>query len=192
MQFRSLAWEDPLEKEMTIHSSILAWGIPWIEKPGRLWSIGSQTVGHYWNYLARMHAAFFMVQLSHPYMTTGKITALTIQTFVCKLRSLLFNMLTRFVMDFLPRSKCLFISWLQSLSTGILEPPKIKSVTTSTFSPLNLVQMTISSIKSWDIYFKLPLLLFLSFFPLHLQKFLSLYIVVSLIFLLGLWIPASQ
>ena len=163
---------------MTIHSSILAWGIPWIEKPGRLWSIGSQTVGHYWNYLARMHAAFFMVQLSHPYMTTGKITALTIQTFVCKLRSLLFNMLTRFVMDFLPRSKCLFISWLQSLSTGILEPPKIKSVTTSTFSPLNLVQMTISSIKSWDIYFKLPLLLFLSFFPLHLQKFLSLYIVV--------------
>ena len=178
MQFQSLAWEDPLEKEMTIHSSILAWGIPWIEKPGRLWSIGSQTVGHYWNYLACMHAAFFMVQLSHPYMTTGKITALTIRTFVCKLRSLLFNMLTRFVMDFLPRSKCLFISWLQSLSTGILEPPKIKSVTTSTFSPLNLVQMTISSIKSWDIYFKLPLLLFLSFFPLHLQKFLSLYIVV--------------
>ena len=178
MQFQSLAWEDPLEKEMTIHSSILAWGIPWIEKPGRLWSIGSQTVGHYWNYLARMHAAFFMVQLSHPYMTTGKITALTIWTFVGKLRSPLFNMLTRFVMDFLPRSKCLFISWLQSLSTGILEPPKIKSVTTSTFSPLNLVQMTISSIKSWDIYFKLPLLLFLSFFPLHLQKFLSLYIVV--------------
>ena len=178
MQFQSLAWEDPLEKEMTIHSSILAWGIPWIEKPGRLWSIGSQTVGHYWNDLACMHTAFFMVQLSHPYMTTGKITALTIRTFVCKLRSLLFNMLTRFVMDFLPRSKCLFISWLQSLSTGILEPPKIKSVTTSTFSPLNLVQMTISSIKSWDIYFKLPLLLFLSFFPLHLQKFLSLYIVV--------------
>ena len=171
MQFQSLAWEDPLEKEMTIHSSILAWGIPWIEKPGRLWSIGSQTVGHYWNYLARMHAAFFMVQLSHPYMTTGKITALTIWTFVGKLRSPLFNMLTRFVMDFLPRSKCLFISWLQSLSTGILEPKKIKSVTTSNFSPLDLVQMTISSIKSWEIYFKLPLLLFLSFFPLHWQKF---------------------
>ena len=77
-----------------------------------------------------------------------KNIALTIRTFVGKVMSLLFNMRTRFVMDFLPRSKCLFISWLQSLSTGILEPKKIKSVTTSTFSPLNLVQMTISSIKS--------------------------------------------
>ena len=156
---------------MTIHSSILAWGIPWIEKPGRLWSKGSQRVGHYWNDLACMHAAFFIVQLSHPYLTTGKNTALTIWTFVGKVMSLFFNTLTRFVMTFLPKSKCLLISWLQSLSTGILEPKKIKSVTTSNFSPLDLVQMTISSIKSWEIYFKLPLLLFLSFFPLHWQKF---------------------
>ena len=76
-----------------------------------------------------------MVQLSHPYMTTGKTIALTIQTFVGKVTSLLFNMLSRFVIAFLPRSKVLLIYWLKSLSTVILEPKKIKSVTTSTFSP---------------------------------------------------------
>ena len=79
-------------------------------------------------------SAFFMVQLSHPYMTTGKTIALTIWTFVGKVMSLLFNMLSRFVMDFLPRSKSLLVSWLQSPSTVILEPKKIKSVTLSTFS----------------------------------------------------------
>ena len=80
-------------------------------------------------------SAFFMAQLSHPYMTTGKTIALTIQTFVGKIMSLLFNMLSRFVIAFLPRSKCLLISWLQSPSAVILEPPKIKSVTVSTVSP---------------------------------------------------------
>ena len=69
-----------------------------------------------------------MVQLSHPYMTTGKSIALTIQTFVSKIVSLLFNMLSQFVIVSLPRSKCLLISRLQSLSTVILEPKKIKSV----------------------------------------------------------------
>ena len=78
-------------------------------------------------------SAFFMVQLSHWYMTTGKTIALTIQTFVGKVMSLLFNMLSRFVIAFLPRSKHLLISWLQSLSTVILEPKKIKSVTISVF-----------------------------------------------------------
>ena len=126
MQFRSLGWEDPLKMEMTIHSSILAWGIPWIEKPGRLWSKGSQRVGHYWNDLACMHAAFFIVQLSHPYLTTGKNTALTIWTFVGKVMSLLCNMLSRLVTTFLPSSKHLLISWLQSPSAVILEPPKNK------------------------------------------------------------------
>ena len=76
-----------------------------------------------------------MVQLFHPYMTTGKTIALTIQAFVGKVMSLLFNILSRFVIAFLPRSKCLLISWLQSLSTVILEPPKIKSLTVSTLSP---------------------------------------------------------
>ena len=76
-----------------------------------------------------------MAQLSHPYMTTGKTTALTIQTFVIKVMSLLFNMLSRFVTAFLPRRKHLLISWLQSPSTVILEPKKIKSVTILIFSP---------------------------------------------------------
>ena len=76
-----------------------------------------------------------MVQLIHPYMTTGKTKALTIQIFVGKVMSLLFNMLSRLVIAFLPRSKHLLISWLQSLSTVILEPRKIKSVTVSIVSP---------------------------------------------------------
>ena len=72
---------------------------------------------------------------SHPYMTTGKTIALTRQTFVGKIMSLLFNMLSRLVIAFLPRSKCLLLSWLQSPSAVILEPKKIKSVTVSTVSP---------------------------------------------------------
>ena len=79
-------------------------------------------------------SAFFMVQISHPYMTTGKTTALTIWTFVSKVASLLFNTLSRFVIAFLPRSKHLLISWLKSLSAVILEPKNRKSVTVSTFS----------------------------------------------------------
>ena len=82
-----------------------------------------------------LHSAFFLVQLSHPYMTTGKTTALTRQTFVGKVMSLLFNMLPRLVITFLPRSKHLLISWLQSPSAVILEPRKIKSATVSTVSP---------------------------------------------------------
>ena len=71
-------------------------------------------------------SAFFILQLSHPYMTTGKTIALTRQTFVGKVMSMVFNMLSRLVITFLPRSKCLFISWLQSPSAVILEPPKNK------------------------------------------------------------------
>ena len=81
-------------------------------------------------------SAFFIVQLSHPYMTTGKTVTLTRWTFVGKVMSLLFNMLSGFVMAFLPRSKHLLISWLQSPSAVILEPKKIKSVTFSVFSLL--------------------------------------------------------
>ena len=76
-----------------------------------------------------------MVQLSHPYMTNGKTIALTICTFAGKVMSLLFNMLFRFAIAFLPRNKCLLISWLQSPSAVILEPQKIKSDTVSTVSP---------------------------------------------------------
>ena len=80
-------------------------------------------------------SVFFTVQLSHPYMTTGKTISLTRWTFVDKVMSLLFNMLSRLVITFLPRSKHLLISWLQSPSAVILQPPKIKSDTVSTLSP---------------------------------------------------------
>ena len=80
-------------------------------------------------------SAFFIVQISHPYMTTGKTIALTRWTLVGKVIPLLFNMLSRLVITFLPRSKCLLISWLESPSAVILEPPKIKSDTVSTASP---------------------------------------------------------
>ena len=80
-------------------------------------------------------SAFFIVQLSHPYMATGKTISLTRWTFVSKVMSLLFNMLSRLVIAFLPRRKHLLFSWLQSPSAVILEPPKIKSVTVSTVSP---------------------------------------------------------
>jgi len=80
-------------------------------------------------------SVFFKVQLSNPYMTTGKTIALTRRTFVGKLMSLLLNMLSRLVITFLPRSKCLLVSWLQSPSAVILGPRKIKPDTVSTVSP---------------------------------------------------------
>ena len=78
-----------------------------------------------------LHSAFFIVQLSHPYITTGKTIALTRWTIFDKVMSLLFNMLSQLVITFLPRTKHLFISWLQSPSGVILEPPKLKSATVS-------------------------------------------------------------
>ena len=81
------------------------------------------------------HSAFYIVQLSHPYMTTGKTIALTRWTFVGKVMSLLFNMLSRLVITFLPRSKHLLISWLQSPSSVILKPKEMKSVTVSIVPP---------------------------------------------------------
>ena len=80
-------------------------------------------------------SAFFIVQLSHPYMTTGKTIALTSKSFISKVMALPYNMLSRLVIAFLPRSKRLLISWLQSPSAVILEPKKIKSVTVSSVSP---------------------------------------------------------
>ena len=86
-------------------------------------------------------SAFFMVQLSHPYMTTGKTIALTRWTLVDKVMSLLFNMLSRLVIAFLPRSKRLLISWLQSPSAVILEPKKVKSVIIYIVSPSNCCEV---------------------------------------------------
>ena len=86
-------------------------------------------------------SAFFIVQLSHPYMTTGKTIASTRRTFVGKVMSLLFNTLSRLVIAFLPRSKCLLILWLQSPSAVILEPKKIKSDTVSTVFPTVCIEV---------------------------------------------------
>ena len=99
---------------------------PWFSSPGACLSSG------YWEVIC---SAFFIVQLSHPYMITGKTIALIRWTFVGKVLSLLFSMLSRLVITFLPRSKHLFISGLQSLSAVILEPPKIKSAIVFTVSP---------------------------------------------------------
>ena len=102
------------------------------------------------------HSVLFMVQLSHPYITSGKTIALTIQTFVSKLISLVFNTLSRFVIAFLPRSNVLFILWLQSLSAVILEPKKIKSVTASTFSPSICHDLSFYNVEFQDSFFTLP------------------------------------
>ena len=93
--------------------------------------------------LILQRSAFFTVQLSHPYITTGKTIALTRQTFVCKVMSLLFNMLSRLAITFLPKSKRFLILWLQSPSAVILEPPKIKSDTVSTVSPSTLLRRSV-------------------------------------------------
>ena len=96
------------------------------------------------------HSAFFIDQLSRPYITTGKTVVLTIQTFVGKVMALLFDMLSRFVIAFLPKSKHLLISWLQSPSAVILEPPKIKSATVSTLSLHDALPIS-GPITSWQI-----------------------------------------
>ena len=108
----------------------------WTGRPGVLRFMGSQRVGHDWATELNW-TAFFMVQLSHPYMTTGKTIALTRWTFIDKLMSLLFNTLSRFVIvsSSPPRSKHLLISWLQPPSAVLLCPPKIKPVTVSVVSP---------------------------------------------------------
>ena len=129
---------------MATHSSVLAWRIPGTAEPGGLSSMGSHRVGYDLSDLAAAAAAsqgtlksllqhhnskasilrcslFFTVQLSHPYMTTGKIITLTRRTFVGKVMSLLLNMLSRLVITFLLRSKHLLISWLQSASAVIFK-----------------------------------------------------------------------
>ena len=97
-------------------------------------------------------SAFFTVQLSHPYMTTGKTIALSRRTFVGKVMSLLLNMLSRLGITFLPGSKRLLISWLQSPSAVILEPPKIKSATVSTVSPSTVYLLFKNTFLTLEIF----------------------------------------
>ena len=109
------------------YSGMISFRIDWLDLPAVQRTLKSLVQHHSSKASILWHSAFFTVQLSHPYMTTGKTIALTRRTFVGKVMSLLFNMLSRLVIAFLPRSKCLLISWLQSPSAMILEPNKIVS-----------------------------------------------------------------
>ena len=108
------------------HSELISFRMNWLDLLAIQGTLKSLLQHHSSKASILRHSAFFIVQLSHPYMTTGKTIALTRQTFVGKVMSLLLNMLSRLVITFLPRSKCLLISWLQSPSAVILEPRKIK------------------------------------------------------------------
>ena len=117
------------------YSGLISFRIEWLELLAVQGTLKSLLQHHSSKASILRHSAFYVVQLSHPYMTTGKTIALTRQTFVSKVMSVFFNMLSKLVMAFLPRSKHLLISWLQSPSTLVLEPRKIKSVTVSVVSP---------------------------------------------------------
>ena len=118
-----------------VYSGLISSRIDWFDLLAAQGTLKSLFQHHNSKVSILWHSTFYMIQLSHPYMTTGKTIPLTRQTFVGKGMSLLFNMLSGFVIAFLPMSKRLLISWLQSPSAVILEPKKIKSVTASTFSP---------------------------------------------------------
>ena len=117
------------------YSGLISFRIDWFDLLAVQGTLESLLQHHSLKASILRRSAFFMVQLSHPYMTTGKTIALTRWTFVGKVMSLLLNTLSRFVIDFLPRSKRLLISWLQSSSAVILEPKIIKSLTVSIVSP---------------------------------------------------------
>ena len=123
------------------HSGLISFRIDWLDLLAVQGTLKSLLQYHSWKASIPQHSAYCIVQLSHPYMTTGKTIALTRWTFVSKVMSLLFNMLPKLVTAFLPRSKHLLISWLQSPSAMILEPKKIKSVTASTFSSSTFHEM---------------------------------------------------
>ena len=110
-------------------SGLISFSIDWLDLLAVQGTLKSLLQHHSSKASVLRYSAFFVVQLSHPYMTTGKTIALIRWTFVGKVMSLFFNMLSRLVITFLPRSNCLLISWLQSLSAVLLEPPKIKSFT---------------------------------------------------------------
>ena len=117
------------------HPGLVSFRMDWLDLLAVQGTLKSLLQHHSSKASILQHSAFFTAQLSHPYMTTGKTIALTRRTFVGKVMTLLLNMLSRLVINFLPRSKRLLNSWLQSPSAVILEPPKIKSDTISTVSP---------------------------------------------------------
>ena len=117
------------------YSGLISFRMDWLDLPVVQGTLKNLLIQHHSSKASILqHSALFIVQLSYPYMTTGKIIALTRQNVIGKVMSLLFNMLSRLVIAFIPRSKCLLISWLQSPSAVILEPKKIRSITVSIVS----------------------------------------------------------
>ena len=139
------------------YSGLISFRMDWLDLLAVQKTLNSLLQHHSSNASILRHSAFFTVQLSHSYMTTGKTIALTRWTFVGKVMSLLFNMLSRLVITFPSRSKHLLISWLQSPSAVILEPPKINSVTVSTVSPsisLDVMGPNAMILVFWMLSFK--------------------------------------
>ena len=124
-----------MELQLQHQSGLISFGIDWFELLAVQGTLKSLLQHHSSKASILWHSAFFMVQFSHLYMTTGKTVALTIWTFVGKVMSLVFNRLSRFVIAFLPRSNSLLISWLQPPFAVILKPKKIKSAMVSVFFP---------------------------------------------------------
>ena len=119
----------------SVHPGLISFRLVWLDLLAVQGTLKSLLQHHSSKALVLQHSAFFMIQISHSYMTTGNTIASTICTFVGKVMSLIFNLLSRFCIAFLQRSKHLLISWLQSPSAVILEPKKIKFVTVSIVSP---------------------------------------------------------
>ena len=142
-------------------SGLISFRIDWVDLlvvQGTLMSI----LQHYsWKASIVQHSVFFTAQLSHPYVTTRKTIALIRWTFVYRAMYLLFNMLSRFVIAFIPSSKCLLISWYQSPSAVILEPKKIKTLTVSTVSPS--ICHKVMGPDAWLVFWKLNFKLAFSF-----------------------------
>ena len=120
------------------HTGLISFRMDWLDLLAVQGTLKSLLQHHSSKVSILQRSAFFTIQLSHPYMTTGTTIALTRQTFVGKVMSLLFNMLSRLVITFLPRSKCLLIPWLQSPSAVILESKTMKPATVSTVFPIYL------------------------------------------------------
>ena len=151
------------------HPGLISFTMDWLDLLAVQGTLKSLLQHHSLKISILQRSAFFIVQLSHSYMTTGKTTALSRQTFVGKVMSLLFNMPSRLVITFLPRSKSLLISWLQSSSAVILEPPKIKSDTISTVSPSishEVMGGWLASVGTGNSYFSCSLIAHFPYFLL--------------------------
>ena len=131
------------------HPGLISFRMDWLDLLAVQGTLKSLLQHHSSKASILLHSVYFILQLSHPYTTTGKTIALTRQTFVDKVMSLLFNMLSKLVITFLPRSKGLLISWLRSLSAVILEPPKIKSVTVSHLFAMKWWDSSVVSNSFW-------------------------------------------